>query len=424
MGLFNFGKSKLNLIEFTDDNSTLLKINNVGEADVKNTEMIVPSTHFCFVVADGVISDLLDPGRHPLVKIAKGSRSVKIIYISKTAKVETRWGTPPQMRIKYTDPKIGMPIDVGAFGRMEFKVSDPKQFYLEIVANFGDSFTLDELSNRIRTKLVDRVSSSVRKLIQSNELSYYDFDNKKDDMQFTLKEELGEVFVSSVGLTVTDFLIENLNVTEENEKKIREKYQKAQDEVEHDEDRAIERKREQERREDARSQREWEVEQDNWKKSDIDRDLRFERAIAENEEYVYNRDKAREREQEEYDRRNRIEDETRRHEWESEDKDREANIAAAALKYEAVKEAGWEADQQQPQQPQQMPQEMPSEVPTGSIGRHCRMCGAAYEPTDKFCPACGNPTDNNNQEITCPSCHKSVSVKNKFCPSCGAKLHD
>ena len=54
----------------------------------------------------------------------------------------------------------------------------------------------------------------------------------------------------------------------------------------------------------------------------------------------------------------------------------------------------------------------------------CNQCGGYFSPAAKFCPHCGDPTDDElkGRKKFCPNCGAEVDVSAKFCPACGYKL--
>ena len=54
----------------------------------------------------------------------------------------------------------------------------------------------------------------------------------------------------------------------------------------------------------------------------------------------------------------------------------------------------------------------------------CNQCGATFSPSAKFCPQCGDPTDDEKKGKVkyCPNCGAQASPTAKFCGACGFKL--
>ncbi len=54
----------------------------------------------------------------------------------------------------------------------------------------------------------------------------------------------------------------------------------------------------------------------------------------------------------------------------------------------------------------------------------CNQCGGMFSPVAKFCPHCGDPTDDElkGKKKFCPNCGAEAPLDGKFCPTCGAKL--
>ena len=410
------------VVEFTGDNSVIFTkyefIANPKDDTV--ISVIVPPTHSVFLIKDGVLTEELPQGKHRVEMVKRISAlkreivitTLKVIYISKTARLQTLWGTPPQQRIKYIDPKLGFQIDVGCFGKMEVKVSDAKKFYLEIVASFGENFLTSDLQEFVRTNTLNVICGSLRNVINDNNLSYTDFDVNLLNIQNPLKDKLKEFFFENYGLEVCGFVIENINVSEENEIKINNYLKKQRARVDEINDYRAERAFNEEKKTDM--------------ENDEIRRLKFRVGTAADKQKV----NALDREEEEYETTKRHKEEDRI--WARQDQilDREdkrqdkmldmndkqqardADVAGKALYYDAVKQSGWanNCDDKQPSQPQP------------PVSTFCPKCGNQYSKQDMYCPFCGNPTPINTDTVNCPSCGKPVSVKNKFCPYCGTNI--
>lgn len=393
---------KNNIIEFEGDNTVWFERVDVSEFS-SNAIVIVPPTHNVYIVKDGAFSEALETGRHELFSIKKKflifSKKVKdsdrtyVVFISKTVKAQINWGTTPEQELIYIEPKLGMPIKLGAFGLFELKVLDPMKFYLEIVSAFGEEFTAEDLENRIRVKTLNVIIEQFKRFIKESNYSYYDLENEKTVVQEALLDRLKTIFNEQYGFEMCDFFIENVNILdEEDERRLKQEYERVEN---------IKR---------YRANRSFELEKQEDAENDVRHNLKFRRSIMEDETALYNNERDRVREQQEYERKNRIEDEDRAFEREEKRAEREKSLKEKEYLYDAVKSVGWES------RPTQVV------VEKGAAGRFCVNCGASYGPNDMFCPSCGTATKNNDKSIICPHCGESVSVKMSFCPFCGNKI--
>ena len=388
------GNGKAKTIEFVGDNSTLFYKVNIVDAEKQNYEVIVPPTHTAFIIENGVISDELSAGKKELKRNAD-LKNVSVIFISKTARVQAVWGTPITQKVKYVDPKIGIPIEVGAFGKMELKVADASKFYLEVVASFGEKFETKDLEDFVRTKMVSKITAMVRNTIERAKLSYFEFDRSLEYLQDGLLPQLKNIFIADYGLVVCDFIVENLNITEENESKIKEVYQKEQDRIN--------------KIQDYRAQRAFDGEMRDDAERDTKRYYKFRKEILGDEDDIYKYE--RDRKNEEEDRLLRIKHEEEDRQWKRDDKiiDTDADLKKNAVYFDAVKSAGW---QDAPKTPDEKTK----------LGNFCKKCGNSLTSADMYCPVCGTPAAHNPEMKECPSCHKSVSINSDYCPFCGGKM--
>ena len=408
------------ILEFKGDNSVLFSKYEYSADPQRelSVSVIVPPTHSVFLIKDGVLSEELSQGKYDVLLVKKLSAfkkevvisTLKVIYVSKTARLQTLWGTPPQQRVKYIDPKLGFQIDVGCFGKMEVKVSDAKKFYLEIVASFGENFLTSDLQDFVRTNTLNVIGNSLLNVINNNNLTYTDFDMSLQYIQKPLQDKLKDIFSENYGLEVCGFVIENVNISEENEAQINILMKKQRARETEINDYCADRAFNQEKKTDE--------------ENDEIRNLKFRVQTAADRQKV----NALDREEDEYETKKRHDEEDRL--WDRQDKildredkkqdkildfadkkqSRDADLAGKAMYYDAIKSAGWanaNADKQNPPPPTAM---------------FCSKCGNPYTKQDMYCPFCGSPTSQNNETVSCPKCHKQVSVKSKFCPYCGANV--
>ncbi|MDE7454763.1 MAG: SPFH domain-containing protein [Clostridia bacterium] len=387
-------------VEFKGDNSQLLEVVNVDAKYKADATLIVPPTHTAIIIKNGLIADVCNEGEYPLYSKKtttpqKEVRTLKVLYISKTAKVTIRWGTKPHQRINYVDPKIGKPVSVGAFGVMDVRVCDPRKFYLELVANFGQTYSIEDLQERIRARIVDDTFRTIGKVLNEKKLSYVEFTSAKYDIQEQVSEALSGRFSEDFGFEVRNFIIENINIPEEQREDIKQVYE---EDSAYDRNKVIlERQQEMDeiKRSAERRRKQAEVED-----QDLDDKL-----------YVHKRDRS--REEEEYATKKRHEEEERA--WAREDKKAEAEERLQNKHMDTVKDI--EISRSEAEKAKSA-----AGVTDKSLGHHCSNCGASYKPGAKFCPGCGATLPSEKMTVACPNCKTELPWGTTFCPSCGEKI--
>lgn len=387
------------MIEFTGDNSVLFQVVDAGKGYHNNAVVVVPMTHVALVIQNGALREKISGGSVPLFTapqkrgLFKKSKNVevhslKVIYMSKTARLTVHWGTNINQRIAYIEPTSGLNVSVGAFGAMDISIREPETFYLKIVAAEGD-YSLERLQDRIRAMTVNETFRIVKKVLVAHNPAYTELDYAKDDIQDRVGDLLAEKYVGEFGFEVTNFRIENLNIDEDSLKELNnrnvEDSEFSRGEVIYAREKEAERKR---------------------KRDKI--------ADSEMDDALYEHDLKREREQQEYDRIHRHEEEDRA--WAREDKKMEAEERRAQMYFDATKELGWEGGPAK-----QVPG---ADNSSKTTGHHCTVCGAAYKPGAKYCPDCGATLPREDLKVRCGKCGAEMSWGTKYCPACGSKVEN
>lgn len=401
-------KISSNSIEFNGNNSNLLTVIDAINYD-NDTDVVVPMTHTALIIENGGLRETVSGGSVPLFKNARRSgclfgwfrggkkkpanvRSIKVIYISKTARLLIRWGTNSNHRVSYEEPTSSLDVSVGAFGMTEICVKDAAKFYSQLVAADGD-YSLGKLEERIRTITVNETFRTVKQILAMRRPTYKELDYVKDEMQDRAESHLAEKFVDEYGFEVTNFIIEKIGIDDESLNEI--KKRNIEDSTFAREETVYGREKEAERR----------------RKRDMVEDIKMD-------DLLYSTDLTRRREQEEYLRKNRHEDEDRA--WaredrkedrarEREDKKIESEERRNSMYFDAVKEAGWEGG--------------PEKKNSGASGaHHCTVCGASYKPGAKYCPDCGATLPSESLHTRCLRCGAQMPWGTKYCPVCGEKV--
>lgn len=388
MSIFSRKKSA-DFVQFEGNNSQLLTEVNVGNTLAHGAIVIAPPTHTALIIRNGSIADECTAGECPLYendsrKAQHAVRTLKVIYISKTVKVTVKWGTQAHQRIEYVDPLLHKPVSVGAFGSMDVRVVDPKKFYLEMVANFGNDYSVTNLQEQIRARVVGDTFRQIGETLRAGKLSYVDFATAKSEMQDRIKSALADRFADYYGFTVCDFIIENINIPSEQEAEIKKLYA---DDSSYERDKVLfNRKREETRRE----------------KEAIAEDVKLDDIILQREYDKEDRQRiiAREQEDREWARKDAVADRTERMHMREVEAERDIEISRSQAM------SGVAAAVLTPEQ---------------KTARHCAVCGATYAPSDLYCKSCGAAIPQANRTCKCKNCNADIPWGTAYCPICCTK---
>lgn len=200
------------IVKYTGNNSELFCRESADSLHAK-AQVIVPETHTVLLIKDGIVSEALAPGRHDifdtengLFRLKKDSdcASVDFVFVSRTAKLQMLWGTSSP--IKTRDPLTGVPVSIGANGELEFRVSTPKKFYLELVGA-DTEYSVDKLKRRIQARLMGIIEPNLAAAMREKKISYTEFAECRTELSNMLKVRIAELFSAEYGLEVCSFSI-------------------------------------------------------------------------------------------------------------------------------------------------------------------------------------------------------------------------
>jgi len=226
MGLFDLVRGQLiDVIEWTDDSRDTMvhKYDMNGKEIMMGAQLTVRESQTAVFVNEGQLADVFTPGRYELTtqnmpvltalkawKFGFNSPFKSDVYFVNTRQfTDCKWGTanPVMMR----DAEFGM-IRIRAFGSYAFKVKDPTVFMREV---FGTSslFTVSGVEGQIKSIVVSGLSDAIaQSKIPALDLAA----NYMELSQYVLQTLNPKV--ESLGLTLSNFVIENISLPEEVEK--------------------------------------------------------------------------------------------------------------------------------------------------------------------------------------------------------------
>ena len=229
MGFFkSFTTGQLiDVIQWHDDSQTTMahRYDMDGKEIMMGAQLTVRESQVAIFVNEGQLADVFGPGRYELstqnmpflTKLKSWSFGFNspfksdVYFVNTKQFMDQKWGTvnPVMMR----DVDFGM-IRVRAFGSFSFRVVEPAVFMREV---FGTSslMTVDGVVGQIKSVTVSGLSDAIaQSKIPALDLAA----NYSELSHFTLTELNQKV--EKLGLTLTDFNIENISLPEDVEKAI------------------------------------------------------------------------------------------------------------------------------------------------------------------------------------------------------------
>jgi membrane protease subunit (stomatin/prohibitin family) len=168
-------------------------------------------------VSEGKIADVFKPGMYtletnnlPILSTIKGWKygfnspfKAEVYFVSTRQWTDKKWGTQNPFMMR--DPEFG-PIRVRAFGSYAFRVSDPAVFMRELVAT-DPSFESYEIANQLRNVIVSRMVDAMGQ----SKIPILDLAGNYEKLSQIAKERIAPE-MQGMGLTITQFLVENVSL--------------------------------------------------------------------------------------------------------------------------------------------------------------------------------------------------------------------
>ena len=219
------------LIKYEGDNSTFIwKYPN--EDFNCMTELVVHESQEVIFFANGQAADTFGPGRYKLdaknipiltnlINIVTGVSvfHCEVYFINKTVQMGIKWGT--DSKIRFVEPTLGVPVEIGASGEMNLAVSDGRKLLLSIVGTMngiawsdeGSGFTRS-LQSSFRPLIVTSVKSNLSSAIIQNNIDIVEIDQHLVELSNTLRDSLTADF-ENYGLTIPQFFLTTVVLPEE-----------------------------------------------------------------------------------------------------------------------------------------------------------------------------------------------------------------
>ena len=227
MGLFgNILRSQcLDVIEYVENGQNVMvhKYDCNGKEIMMGAQLTVRESQNAIFISEGRLADVFGPGRYTLstanMPVMTALQSWQygfnspfksdVYFVNMRQFLDRKWGTanPVMMR----DKEFGM-IRLRAFGVYSFRVVDPATFLKEV---FGTQalFTVDGVEGQMKRTIV----STLTDVIAESGIPALDLAAGYDELGASVLTSANEK-LSSLGVALASFVIENISLPEEVEK--------------------------------------------------------------------------------------------------------------------------------------------------------------------------------------------------------------
>ena len=219
------------IIKYEGDNSTFIW-KHPCENFNSMTQLIVHESQEAIFFMNGEALDLFGAGRHTLetqntptvgkfLNRATGGDTpfhCEVYFINKTVQMSIKWGT--DSKIRFIEPSMGIPLEIGACGEMNLEVCDSRKLLLKLVGTmngiaWGDSgagFT-KSIQNCFRPLISTAVKSHLSNAIKSNNIDILEIDERLEQLSEIMRQSILGGF-EEYGLTIPEFYITNIALPE------------------------------------------------------------------------------------------------------------------------------------------------------------------------------------------------------------------
>lgn len=219
------------IIKYEGDNSTFIWKHPCEDFN-NMTELIVNESQEAIFFANGIAADTFGPGRYKLDSenipiLTKALDLVtgvsvfhcQVYFINKTVQMAVKWGT--DSKVRFVEPTLGVPVELGASGEMNLTVSDGRKMLIKLVGTMGgiawesdNTSFAKSLQTSFRALITTAVKSNLSSAIKQNNIDIVEIDEHLSELSTVLKNKIIDGF-EDYGLTVAEFYLTNIVLPED-----------------------------------------------------------------------------------------------------------------------------------------------------------------------------------------------------------------
>ena len=217
-------------IKYEAPDDTALAWKYTSEEIKLGSQLIVNEGQQAIFIKGGQLLDTFDPGTHTLttgslplidkvVNLAFGSETpftAEIWYVNTTVKRDLKWGTPSP--IPLLDPNLGFPVSVRSFGKWGIRIFDTHIFLTQIVGSQASKDS-GKIYQYFIGEIIQSLTSQLTNEILDGTKSILEIATSINDISSSTAKVIEKEF-SKYGLELVNFNIENINIPDDELKRI------------------------------------------------------------------------------------------------------------------------------------------------------------------------------------------------------------
>jgi membrane protease subunit (stomatin/prohibitin family) len=228
MGLRDFIKKQfIDVIHWTEPEEGILSWRfPMEDMEIQNgAKLTVRESQMAAFVNEGRMADVLGPGLYtlntntlPLLtnlmnwdKLFQSPFKSDVYFFSSRMQTSQRWGTAQPVTVR--DKDFGA-VRLRAFGIYSYHLADPRTFHTKI-SGTRDVYRVAELEGQLRHTIVGRMSDT----FAESKVPFLDMAANQIELAALIAEHLRPSF-SELGLVLDSFVVENLSLPEELQKRL------------------------------------------------------------------------------------------------------------------------------------------------------------------------------------------------------------
>lgn len=219
------------IIKYEGDNNTFVWKHPCEDFN-SLTQLVVHESQEALFMMNGQALDLFGPGRHTLetqnipklgklLNLVTGGETpfhCEVYFINKTVQMAIKWGT--DSKIRFIEPLMGIPLEIGACGELNLEVSDARKLLVKLVGTTngiawgegGAGFT-KSLQNCFRPLISNAVKAHFTSAIKTQQINILEIDENLEALSEVLRRQIVPGF-EEYGLTIPQFYISNVALPE------------------------------------------------------------------------------------------------------------------------------------------------------------------------------------------------------------------